>query len=153
MNDNFSEDVMTIQTLGTRGTSPNNHEGRSGWTLERYFTTEVDSLSVVNAFYNPLTLTFDASYYFANSGISTPDWFFINLGINDMFSYTTDDACNSAITAAISRMNEMITSVKDASANIKIGVCLTIPPNHSQDAFGKAYGMGQTRKRYKKNNL
>lgn len=154
LNENFSGDPMNISTLGTRGTAPNNHEGRSGWTFNDYFTKASDpgDPSVVNPFYNPTTQTFDASYYFTNTGIAIPDWFFINLGINDTFGYLTDESLNSAIPTILARCDAMIESVKSAGGSIKIGLCITIPPNHSQDAFGKAYSCGQSRDRYKRNN-
>lgn len=152
LNENFSGDVMGITTLGTRGTSPDNHEGRSGWTFAKYFTSPGDD-SVANPFYNPTSKTFDAAYYFANSGMAIPDWFIINLGINDTFGLATDNALNSTITALNDYCDNMIASLKAAAPNVKIGVCLTIPPNYSQDAFGKAYKCGQTRKRYKRNNV
>jgi hypothetical protein len=47
----------------------------------------------------------------------------------------------------------MINSIKTQNSAVKIGVCLTIPPNYYQDAFGSSYQSGQTRKRYKKNNF
>ena len=157
LNENFTNDVMSILTLGTRGSSLNNHEGRSGWTLNSYFTTEyVDYTDgrghVENPFYNPNSNTFDANYYFTHSGIAKPDWFFINMGINDVFGYYSDEAVYAQITTCINYIELIITSIKNASADTKIGVCLTIPPNHSQDAFGKAYGNTQTRNRYKRNN-
>lgn len=146
LHSDFDNDVMSIQTLGTQGTAPNNHEGRSGWTFKKYFST-------TNPFLNPQTLDFDAAYYFANSGVSKPDWFFINLGINDFFSNTTDGGVDSNITSCLGYCDDMIESVLAASPNTKIGVCITIPPNSSQDAFGKAYNCDQTRDRYKRNNL
>lgn len=156
LNTNFSSDQMNISTIGTRGTSPNKHEGRSGWTFSAYFNppNEGDiALGVENPFYNPSSKTFDASYYFSNSGVAVPDWFFINLGINDVFSYQTDSDVKEKINEMISRCDNMISSIQNANSSIKIGLCLTIPPNHSQDAFGKAYKTGQTRDRYKRNNL
>lgn len=157
LNENFADDVMSVSTLGTRGTAPNNHEGRSGWKLSDYFTVEYIDYTderghVENPFYNPTSETFDADYYFANSGIAKPDWFFINMGINDTFSFATDDTVDAQITTCINYVTSAITSIKSASPSTKIGVCLTIPPNHSQDAFGKAYDNGQTRNRYKRNN-
>ena len=147
IHENFSGDGMAVTTLGTLGTAPNNHEGRSGWTFAQYFNTASG-----NAFYSPLTNTFDASYYFSSTGITKPDWFVINLGINDIFNYTNDSDLEVAIANITALCNSMIASVKSASPNSKIGVCLTIPPNHSQDAFGKAYACNQTRDRYKRNN-
>lgn len=152
LNENLSGDVMSVTTQGTRGVSPNNHEGRSGWTFAKYFTDPGND-SVANPFYNPTSKTFDAAYYFANSGMAIPDWFIINLGINDTFGLATDDALNNTISILNGYCDNMIASLKAAAPNMKIGVCLTIPPNYSQDAFGKAYKCGQTRNRYKRNNV
>lgn len=159
LHEDFTGDVMSVTTLGTRGTAPNNHEGRSGWTLNDYFTKASITYpagdprgTVYNPFYNPTSETFDAAYYFANSGVSVPDWFIINMGINDMFNYTSDTSLETQIDTCLGYLSNMITSIKAVSANIKIGICVTIPPNSSQDAFGKAYACGQTRDRYKRNN-
>ena len=148
----FESMGTTVQTLGTRGTSPNKHEGRSGWKFQDYCTVQERS-GVSNPFYNPNTQTFDASYYFSNSGIAEPDWFIINLGINDVFGYTTDSELETWINRIITLyVDPMIDSLQNAVPNMNIGLCLTIPPNTSQDAFGKAYGCNQTRDRYKRNN-
>lgn len=156
LNANLENDVYSISTIGTRGTSPNNHEGRSGWTFAKYFQPpnagDIAS-GVENPWYNTTTQTFDADFYFDGTGIAKPDWFIINLGINDTFSYTNDEMLSSAITTIIGLCDDMIESMNSASENTKIGICLTIPPNHSQDAFGKAYKCGQTRDRYKRNNV
>ena len=151
---NFEDDPMSITLAGTRGTSPNFHEGRDGWTLERYCTLAQDpgSSSIVNPFFNPTSQKFDAGYYFANSGVTGTDWLMINLGINDVFGITSDTALASKIEDCFDYLDGMIESIHEADENIKIGVCLTIPPNHSQDAFGKAYNCGQNRNRYKRNN-
>lgn len=158
IHENLNNDVMSVDTLGTRGTSPNNHEGRSGWRFEFYSTKEyiehTDGRGTVNnPFYNTTSETFDASYYFANSGIAKPDYFVINLGINDMFGYTSDAALNDGINQTIGYCDDMISSIRAASPNTKVCVCLTIPPNYSQDAFGKGYKNGQNQKRYKRNNM
>lgn len=153
---NFADDVMSLTLYGTRGTAPYKHEGRSGWTFNAYFNPPNAgdiALGVENPWYNPITEAFDASYYFANSGVSVPDWFFINLGINDTFSYTSDSSLETAISTIKGLCDSMISSLKSAAPNMKIGLCLTIPPNDSQDAFGKAYNCGQTRDRYKRNNV
>lgn len=154
---NFSGDVMNVSALGTRGTSPYKHEGRSGWRLESYFTTEYFDYTdgrghVENPFYNPTSQTFDASYYFDNSGVAKPDWFIVNMGINDMFSMANDVDLQSSITTCLGYLDSIVSSVENASPSTKIGICLTIPPNSSQDAFGKAYSCSQTRDRYKRNN-
>lgn len=147
----FESDSTTVQTLGTRGTSPNNHEGRSGWKASDYLTVQTRD-GVSNPFYNPSTTTFDASYYFMNSGVSVPDWFFINLGVNDVFGYVSDTELNVWIPRILGYYDTMVESLQTADSSMKIGICITIPPNNSQDAFGKDYNCGQTRDRCKRNN-
>lgn len=152
---NFESDSMNIVSLGTRGKSPKYHEGRSGWTFNLYFTVSVDDndISVLNPFYNPETATFDAAYYFEKTGMTKPDYFIINLGINDTFSYKSDETLANAIDILNERCDAVIASVKSVDPNIKVCVALTIPPNYSQDAFGKNYECNQTRARYKRNNV
>jgi lysophospholipase L1-like esterase len=147
LNENLASDVYTLSTIGTKGTGTNKHEGRSGWRFSTYFSNDAD-----NAFYNPTSQTFDADYYFTNTGTAKPTWFFINLGINDVFGYTSDHTLESGIEECKEYLDAMIESINDASPNTKIGICLTIPPNHSQDAYGKEYKCGQNRDRYKRNN-
>ena len=155
LNSNFAEDPMDVHTIGTRGSGKNMHEGRSGWTFKACFTVDQDPNfpDVFNPFLNPETKTFDASYYFSKTNVAKPDWVFINLGINDAFSFKDDESLKKAIPEINSRCDEMIRSIQAASPETKIGIALTIPPNYSQDAFGKAYGNGQTRKRCKRNNV
>lgn len=123
-----------VSTLGTCGTAPNNHEGRSGWTLNLYFTEDEN-----NPFYNPQTETFDAQYYFTNSGVSVPDIFIINLGINDMH-YDSGNLYDAKATADayIEKVNAVIESLRLVSATMKIAVCMTIPPNVDPYGFGAA---------------
>lgn len=123
-----------ITTLGTQGTAPYNHEGRSGWRLYDYFNT-----SSGNPFYNPSTETFDAAYYFTNSGVSQPDIFIINLGINDMhYDSNTPYEAKAHADGFISMVNDVITSVKGVSSSIKVAICLTTPPNTDPYSFGSA---------------
>ena len=150
LNENFSTDVMDITAIGTRGTGINKHEGRSGWTATNY-TTNASVFEVENAFWNPDTSKFDFNYYITSNSLPSPDVVHINLGINDMFGDTTDTDAQTAITATINKYQEMIGSIKAHNSAIKIALGSTIPPNYSQDAFGKAYNSGQTRWRYKRN--
>lgn len=155
LHEDFNDDVMAVRTLGTRGTSPYNHEGRPGWTFAKYFNPPNAgdiAAGVSNPFYNPTTQTFDADYYFANTGVEKPEWFIINLGINDVFSVSDDAHLETVIDTVLGYCADMIASVQSAAPNANIGLCITIPPNTSQDAFGKAYGCSQTRDRYKRNN-
>lgn len=149
---NFSTDAMGVTSLGTRGTAPASHEGRTGWTFQYYYNSATVA-SVANPFYNPSTSKFDAGYYYTQNSITAPDWFFIQLGINDVFTITNDVDLMTKINSCKTQCNHFISSIQAANASTKIGVAVTIPPNTSQDAFGKAYGCGQTRDRYRRNNL
>ena len=155
LNFNFANDPMGLRTIGTRGTEKHKHEGRAGWSFKKYYTIEQDSTrsDVLNPFFNPDSKTFDATYYFSKTKVAKPDWFFINLGSNDTFSYVNDDTLNDAIVELNMMYDDMIKSLKAASPETKIGIVLTIPPNYSQDAFGKAAKNVQTRSRYKRNNV
>lgn len=146
--EDMSSDVMDVTLLGTKGTAPALQEGVSGWTSNN-FRTRSDG----NSFYNPGTAAFDFAYYMAQRGYTGVDYVVINLGINDMFSYTDDAALATQITAALADYDFFIASIHAYNAAIKIGIALTIPPNANQDAFGKAYACGQTRWRYKRNNF
>lgn len=149
--ENFSGDGMNLTLLGTRGDAPNSHEGRAGWTLA-FYNTKAEHNGVANPFYHPVSGAFDASYYFANTGVAVPDYFVINLGINDMFGFADDATAETGIATALGLLDDTIASVRAAAPSTKICVALTIPPNYSQDAFGKAYKCNQTRDRYKRNN-
>jgi lysophospholipase L1-like esterase len=149
--DLMAPDVMDVTLYGSRGTAPNVHEGRGGWAAATYLTNTVyagDGL--VNPFYNGGT--FDFSYYMTQKGYPVPDYVVIWLGINDVFDPTTDGDLNILITTVLTKYDTIINSIKAYNSNIKIGVNITIPPNESQDAFGLAYGSGQTQWRYKRNN-
>lgn len=123
-----------ITTLGTKGTYPYNHEGRSGWRLEMYFTQSNN-----NPFYNPSTQTFDAEYYFTQTGVSVPDIFIINLGINDMhYNSTVPSKARTTAHEYIEKVNAVIESLRNVSENIKIAICLTTPPNVDPYSFGAA---------------
>ena len=139
-----ADDVMSINLVGGRGISPNVHEGRGGWTISQYYT-DSNSPFVFDG-------TFDFSQYMSTKGYSNIDYVGIHLGINDMFGHTTDASVNLAISNRLGELNAMISSIIAYSDTVKIGLMVTIPPSFNQDAFGKNYGSGQTRWRYKRNN-
>src|SRR5699024_6033479 len=144
-------DNMHITLLGTRGVGLNRHEGRGGWTFAKYRTNDIYG-GEVNPFYNPSTSDFSFNHYMTSQGITIPDYVIISLGINDTFSPTTDADARHKISTVFTDVDFIINDIKSYNENIKIGICLTIPPNENQDAFGLAYGNGQTQWRYKRNN-
>lgn len=75
-----------INLLGSQKTSDGySHEGRAGWSTSDYLT-KAEKGAVKNAFYNPVTATFDFAYYMDTQGYGALDFVVINLGANDNFS-------------------------------------------------------------------
>jgi lysophospholipase L1-like esterase len=145
----FSTDAMAITLVGTKGTSPNLHEGISGWTVANF-------IGATSPFYVGGVLDFSA-YMTANS-FTQLDRVLIHLGINDVFNYLYDYSVTGASslyiginTNFIANLNTLITNIKLFNADAKFGIALTIPPAYSQDAFGVSYTSGQTRRRHKRN--
>lgn len=89
--------------------------------------------------------------YLTNNSLATPDWVFIMLGTNDVFSYTSDTAAASAADGAFSTLDTLITSIKAAGAGVNVVLIPPPCPSRDQDAFGSSYGAGQTRWRFKRN--
>jgi lysophospholipase L1-like esterase len=133
-------DTDTLTLIGTREpwgqyTGAPKTEGRSGWSTRDYVLSASVG-NVTNAFYNPTSRTFDFSYYLSSTGQSTPDIVSIFLGINDV-------AKGILPMRSIESFDIMISSIKNASSNIKIALVLTPPPCQSQDGFGKNNGVGE----------
>ena len=150
--DLYSAEPSSLTLLGTRGLdSTNRYEGRGGWSGATY-RTPTEIYGATNPFYNPDKSDFDFSYYMNQQSYSGLDHFIIQLGINDTFGMTSDEALQTKIDTILSDFDYIINDVKSYDPNIKVGVTVTIPPNASQDAFGNAYGNGQTQWRYKRNN-
>jgi lysophospholipase L1-like esterase len=140
LNANFDTDVMDITLLGTQGTAPNKHEGRSGWTASQFVA--VGSPFVFAG-------VFDFAQYLSVNGITTPDYVIINLGISDMFGFSGVPEANAEIPNILARYQIMIDSIKSAGAGIKIGIALTIPPSYDHNPWGKLFGMSYSRENYK----
>lgn len=108
LTDLFNNDAMSINLLGTRGQTPNLHEGRSGWWAQLYCENSSYN-GVDNPFYNN---GFDFSYYMNNQNFESVDIVIINLGKNDVNKYGAN--------VFINYIDQMIASIKDYDANIKI---------------------------------
>jgi lysophospholipase L1-like esterase len=139
------ETGMNLSLIGTKGTAPNLHEGISGKTAD-YFFTDPQSPFVFNQ-------TFNFSRYMKKNNYDTVNYVFISLGINDLIYINDDKALEERIASMLYDYRCMVNSIKSFDERIKIGLVVTIPPSRSQDAFGRAYGCGQTRWRYKRNNF
>jgi hypothetical protein len=152
MLNNFSTDPMSLKLIGSRGTAPNLHEGRGGWSAASY-RTDLECDGKINPFYNEETSDFDFAHYIKSNGYMVPDYVFIHLGINDTFLEESDSAINMKIEKMIVDYDYIIDNIRAFDSNIRIGLNVTIPPNVNQDAFGASYGCLQTQWRYKRNNF
>lgn len=135
---------MDITLIGTKGAGANKHEGISGWTVNQFYTDATSPFVFSGAF--------DFAQYLSTNTLGTPDVVIFNLGVNDVF-YDTSTTLTARITAMKTQIDAMIANIKAVNTNAVIGLCLTIPPSYNQDAFGKSYGVGQTKWQYKINNF
>lgn len=101
-----------------------------------------------NPFWNGSAITF--SNYLGVNSLATPDVVFIQLGVNDTFGFTSDQAVIDFCATAFTKLDTLINSIKAVNSSIKVVVCA--PPVYaSQDAFGENYACGQTAWRAKRN--
>ena len=121
----FSNDEMNIELLGSRGTSPNLHEGRSGWTTKHY-CTESNYNNRDNAFFNPTTSKFDFNYYMTQQRYDSVDYVYINMGTNDLSNTNAE---------TLTYFKEMVESIKSFNSNIVVFVGLCPPLSSSSDNY------------------
>lgn len=133
-------------------------EAISGWTFNLFTTdtstawSEIGGTSRTGSPFSFSGAFNFASYLSAQSiSMASNDWVLINLGINDIFGATDDTALQTTIGTMSSQLAAWITSIKTAVSGVRIGLCVTIPPNGSQDAFGAVYTSNQTLRRYEQN--
>jgi|GEM_PF-1906767 len=164
----FSGDAKyTLTLVGSNDGSANDAGGTprtikteaiSGWTFNLFTTdtatawTELGGTARTGSPFSFAGVFNFASYLSAQSiTMSSGDWVLINLGINDIFTYTDDATANTQITTMLGQLASWITSIKAAVSGVRIGLCVTIPPADSQDAFGVNYTSVQTLRRYERN--
>lgn len=125
-----------LQLIGTRGTGLNLHEGRPGWTFAKLRTGESFE-GKVNPFYNPTTGDYDFNYYMTQNGFSGVKVVVFQYGINDGFSYRSDEAMKSASTTILANMTYLRNSILAYDPTIKVVFNLPIPPNAKQQKFAE----------------
>ena len=135
---------MDITFLGTQGTVGAYHEGYPGWTIAAF-------MGASSPFYYGGAFNFGT--YMSTHSYTGVDYVFVHLGINDLFTYTTDAEVVAASVGMLADLETMIASIHAYDANINIGIMLTIPPSFTQDAFGASYYSGYTRWRNKRNTV
>ena len=120
----FAENNKTLTMLGTRGTSPVNNEGRSGWSLADYCTVSSRD-GITNPFYND---GFDFSQYMTNQGYTSPDFVIVQMGINDLYNFTFANG-EALIDTTISYLSEIIESIFAYNSSQKIIINLPVGVN------------------------
>ena len=135
--DGFTTRNKTLTLLGTRGTSPNLHEGRSGWTTSKYLTGDSYE-GQPNPFYNTTSGKFDFGYYMSNQGYGSVDFVVIQLGINDLYN-TKYNNIDTAIETAINNICTMIDSILAFNSSQKILLNLPTPCNGDVTKAGLNY--------------
>ena len=126
MLDAFTERDKTLTLLGTRGTAPNLHEGRSGWSAKQYCTQSTD-----NPFYNN---GFDFSHYMTAQGYSAVDFVVLQIGINDLYNTNLDDS-DDKIAETMGYVCSMIDSILawNESQKIIVNLLTSVNPNYTGD--------------------
>lgn len=124
MLDAFTAKGKTLTLLGTQGTAPNLHEGRSGWRAKQYCTQSAN-----NPFYNN---GFDFSHYMTEHGYSAVDFVVLQIGINDLYNINFNEA-DDKIAETIGYVCNMIDSILawNSSQKIIINLLTPINPNYN----------------------
>lgn len=142
----FADDPMDGRSVGTRGTAPDLHEGRSGWRIHDYAT---DSRGPgANPFFNDGG--FDFQHYLDTTRIDAPDFFFVHLGINDVFT-VSDAALEDRLAEMFDELDAILGDVQRASPETRLAIGLTIVPCATESGFRESYpdNPEYTRERYK----
>jgi len=103
-----------------------------------------------NPFWNSSTSSLDFANYLSVNSQAIPDYVFIQLGVNDVFAFTSDQSVIDFTATAFVQLDALISSIKAAAPSVKLAI-VTSPSGANQDAFGTNYGCGQTSWRYKRN--
>ncbi|MBE1726914.1 hypothetical protein HFM82_11100 [Lactobacillus plantarum] len=126
-------DVLHVTGIGTRGTAPRLHEGRSGWTTENYMH-DATALNITNSFYNPTSKLFDFAYYIGNNKLEKPDYVLIDMGINDSWQEVP-------LKTTLANYKFMIDSIHWLDPNIKIIIGLTNLPEKFKNMWDFNFGL------------
>lgn len=133
-------------TVGVSGVL-NKSNGSAGDSSIAYSNVQTVS---GNPFWNATTSSVDFAGYLSRYSLELPDVVFIQLGVNDTFGLTSDQAVIDFCSTAFSKLDTLINSIKSANPAVKI-VVMTPPVYANQDAFGSNYGCNQTAWRAKRN--
>lgn len=103
-----------------------------------------------NPFWSATSNAVDFAGYISRYALELPDIVFIQLGVNDTFGLTTDQAVIDFCGTAFPKLDTLINSIKAANPSVKV-VVMTPPVYADQNAFGTNYACNQTAWRAKRN--
>ena len=126
--DIYEKNNKKLTLLGTNGTYPNFHEGRSGWKSSMYCNKESDGI-YKNPFYSN---GFDFSYYMAMQDYEKVDFVIIQLGINDIRTMTLENYSSRKV---LSNFEKMISGIRAYDEELPIIIGVTIPPSENIEKF------------------
>ena len=129
--DTYEKNGKTLTLLGTRGTYPNLHEGRGGWSSSLYCGKEEYGIHH-NPFYKD---GFNFSHYMTTQGYKKLDFVIIQLGINDIKKMTLEDYSSEKI---LSNFDKIISSIKEYNDTLPIIIGVTIPPSEKIEDFNES---------------
>ena len=138
VSDVFTAEESTCTLLGQRGSELNRHEGISGWTASGCWEEPMHG-NEVNHFFDSSVGHFSFAYYIEEYGYSSPEFGFLQFGINDMFGASPLNIEDEYKAFKASLMN-IIEDIHAYDTNIKIVVNLITLPNESEDVFRLKYG-------------
>ncbi|HEY1008475.1 MAG: SGNH/GDSL hydrolase family protein [Daejeonella sp.] len=106
-------------------------------------------MTAANPFWNLKTQRLDFKKYLADHAytMTKDDLITVHLGINDVFLENSP----AKLASIKDDFNKMVAEFRSVVPQINIGLCITIPPSISQDAFAVSYASGQTLKGYMEN--
>lgn len=119
----------TINHIGTRGGTGNEHEGRSSWSWYRYLQGD-DYANRSNAFWNTDDDCLDFQWYCKQNGYDGIDYMLIALGTNDVTQGTTAYRTFASLSTIISRAKQFVDillSEDRGFPNCKVGIGLIGP--------------------------
>lgn len=141
--------IAARRSKGTDNPSLNGSLSKISGNGDTLIPFKNSAMTAANPFWNLKTQQLDFKKYLNDRGyiIKADDLITVHLGINDVFLEVSESKLDSIKVD----FDKMINEFRSVIPQINIGLCITIPPSISQDAFAVNYASGQTLKRYIEN--
>ena len=141
--------VAARQSKGIDKPSANGNLTRISGAGDTLIPFSNSAMTAANPFWNLKTQRLDFKKYLNDKGytMTANDLITVHLGINDVFL----DVSDLKLESIKADFEKMLKEFRAVIPKINIGLCITIPPSISQDAFAVNYASGQTLKRYIEN--